>query len=236
MSEPAAAAAAGAPAPAPMTGAILTSPSFTSGDGSDGSSLTWFSPPPFAAASGGTLKIRTSQKTDAWSNTFYGFPDPQPHNAHALFSVVEGDFEAEVTVEAFPGSRYDQAGLMLRLQSSPTQNWIKTSLEYIPDGPSHLGSVVTNRGWSDWATQDAPSSSSLLQFRIKRIGADYLIFSRPGEGGAADWSQIRMCHLHDDEGKGQAVQVGLYACSPLECEGFEAHFTNFVVRRTYGKE
>lgn len=42
--------------------------------------------------------------------------------------------------------------------------WLKTSLEYIPEGPSHLGAVVTNNGYSDWSTQDYPTEEAKNKF------------------------------------------------------------------------
>ena len=54
----------------------------------------------------------------------------------------------------------------------------KTSLEYIPEGPSHLGAVVTNNGYSDWSTQDYPTEAAKqqLRFRIIRKRGDYTIY------------------------------------------------------------
>ena len=45
----------------------------------------------------------------------------------------------------------------------------KTSLEYIPEGPSHLGAVVTNNGYSDWSTQDYPTEAAKQQLRFRII-------------------------------------------------------------------
>jgi regulation of enolase protein 1 (concanavalin A-like superfamily) len=199
-----------------------------------GADLSWFSPPPTpATASGGVLTVRPGAGTDFWSNTFYGFPDPQPHNGHVLHARQAGDFVAEVTVAAAPVHRYDQAGLMVRVDEGC---WLKCSVEFIPDGPSHLGSVVTNGGWSDWATQDVPSGAAgppEYAFRVRRLGADFIVDARAVPGGGAappPWSQIRMAHLAGAEGEGGAapVQVGLYACSPLGA-GFAAHFRAFSI-------
>jgi regulation of enolase protein 1 (concanavalin A-like superfamily) len=46
----------------------------------------------------------------------------------------------------------------LMVQVSPSC-WLKTSVEAgAPGEPSQLGVVVTNGGFSDWSTQDFPSS------------------------------------------------------------------------------
>ena len=35
-----------------------------------------------------------------------------------------------------------------------SENWLKASIEYENEKISHLGSVVTNNGYSDWAQPD----------------------------------------------------------------------------------
>jgi hypothetical protein len=40
-----------------------------------------------------------------------------------------------------------------------------------------LGSVVTNLGFSDWATQDIPSSHREMWYRIGKNGSDFLLES-----------------------------------------------------------
>ncbi len=45
--------------------------------------------------------------------------------------------------------RFDQCGIVIYLDSD---NWLKASVEYENDTYQHLGSVVTNDGYSDWAT------------------------------------------------------------------------------------
>jgi hypothetical protein len=55
-----------------------------------------------------------------------------------------------------PPSPHHHPGLMI--QCSPSC-WLKTSVESgAPGQPSQLGVVVTNGGFSDWSTQDFPSS------------------------------------------------------------------------------
>ena len=73
----------------------------------------------------------------------------------------------------------------------------KTSLEYIPEGPSHLGAVVTNNGYSDWSTQDYPTEAlSTTSFRIIRKRGDYTIYVKKSH----QWEQIRIAHLMEDIG------------------------------------
>ena len=109
-------------------------------------------------------------------------------------------------METIPRSRYDQAGLMIRYSENA---WVKTSLEYIPDGLCKLGAVVTNNGYSDWSTQYVDYKDVNLYYRISKIMNNcYVDFSLDGE----DWKQIRIAHL--DIPEEAPIALGLYACSP----------------------
>ena len=99
------------------------------------------------------------------------------------------------------------------------ENWIKASVEYEDRTLSRLGSVVTNLGFSDWATQDISSSVRALGHRIRRAGSDFMVeWSAQGE----EWHQARIAHLHA-LGAAEDVQIGIYACSPLG-DGFQCRF------------
>lgn len=54
------------------------------------------------------------------------------------------------------------------------ENWLKGSVEYENDQFCHLGSVVTNHGWSDWATTEIPvCASSALNTVCMEAGCPY---------------------------------------------------------------
>lgn len=165
-----------------------------------------------------TLAIRTIERSDFWQRTHYGF---RADNGHFLWTAIEGDFQMTVDVHMAPLHQYDQAGLMVRLSDSC---WIKASVEY-EDGPmSRLGCVVTNRGYSDWSTQDIPATVTDFALRLTRQEADYLVEAQlPG----GPWSQLRMAHL-DDDSASSSVRCGVYACSPKE-PGFRAEFRDFTL-------
>jgi regulation of enolase protein 1 (concanavalin A-like superfamily) len=180
--------------------------------------LTWLHPPPWFSLEAEQLLLETAPGTDFWQRTHYGF---QFDNGHALLTPVEGDFQVETEVEFHPVHQYDQAGLLVRISESC---WLKTSVEYELDAPSRLGSVVTNQGWSDWATQNVPAWLRSARFRITRRAGDYVI-----EHGETDglWTQLRVARLHDDHGT-QPVSVGIYACSPRG-GGFKARFRSLRI-------
>jgi uncharacterized protein len=163
------------------------------------------------------LRVEPDAATDFWQRTHYGFA---VDNGHFLHRDVGGDFVLTAHVRFRPAHQYDQAGLMVRVSPSC---WLKTSVEYEPDGASRLGAVVTNYAYSDWSTQDFPGGPGEVWLRVRREADDYLVeFS--GDGRA--WGQIRVAHLH--EGRGVPVACGLYACSP-KGEGFVAEFTHFAI-------
>jgi regulation of enolase protein 1 (concanavalin A-like superfamily) len=150
------------------------------------------------------LRVEPDGHTDFWQRTHYGFA---ADNGHFLFAEVTGNFVMTTQVQCHPVHQYDQAGLMVRVSPSC---WLKTSVEFEPDGPSRLGAVVTNDSWSDWSTQDFYSTGSNIALRIYRQGSDYLV--EAAEEGQA-WKLIRLAHLHEDRAGG-TVSAGLYACSP----------------------
>jgi regulation of enolase protein 1 (concanavalin A-like superfamily) len=162
----------------------------------------WYNEPPDYRLGNG-LEIYTAERSDFWQKTHYGF---QRDDGHCLLTRQSGDFSVLTHVEFQPQEQYDQCGLMVRVND---QNWIKVSTEYEDDRTSRLGSVVTNLGYSDWATQDVPSSHREMWYRMSKRGNDFLIESSfDGEG----WLQMRIAHLHTLK---EQLQVGLYACSPI---------------------
>ena len=112
--------------------------------------------------------------------------------------------------------RFDQCGIVMYLDS---ENWLKGSIEYENDEFQHLGSVVTNNGYSDWATTEISASVKSMWYRFSRREDDYCI--ECSADGAA-FSQMRVCHMHKGKGK---IRFGIYACSP-EDSSFQAVFSN----------
>ena len=152
---------------------------------------------------GNGLEILTDEKTDFWQRTHYGF---QRDDGHCLLTRQIGDFSLLTHVEFQPRQQYDQCGLIVRIDS---QNWIKVSTEYENEQVSRLGSVVTNLGYSDWATQDISSDHQATWYRISKRGSDFLLEN--SQDGQA-WHQLRVTHLHKIMDR---YEIGVYACSPI---------------------
>ena len=180
--------------------------------------LKWMNPPPIwtVEESESVLVVQPAGSTDFWQKTHYGF---RADNGCFLCAGVDHDFRMGTRVRLYPRHQYDQAGLMVRISADC---WIKSSVEFETDQPGVLGAVVTNRGYSDWSTQGFQGDT--IDFRIDRAGADYLVYWREPE---KPWQQLRMCHLHEDDGK-MPVLAGLYACCPKQA-GFIAKFEHLTI-------
>ena len=86
--------------------------------------------------------------------------------------LVKNIFLLQLKLNIRPKKRFDQAGVILYLDS---QNWLKASVEYENEDISRLGSVVTNNGFSDWATVDIPSDIKEMHYRLNRRENDFCI-------------------------------------------------------------
>ena len=56
-----------------------------------------------------------------------------------------------------------------------SENWLKASIEYENEKIQHLGSVVTNNGYSDWATCAIDAKSKEMWYRFSRREDDFCI-------------------------------------------------------------
>lgn len=185
-------------------------------------SLEWLNPPASwrVDAARSRLLVEPSAETDFWQRTHYGF---RADNGHFLHAEVEGGGELAVTVLAMPAHQYDQAGLMVR---SSEDCWLKTSVEFEPDGPSQLGVVVTNNGFSDWSLQDFPDTGTLsYRLRVRWEGDDFFVEHRTDENGP--WHLMRVAHLFRKTNL--PWRCGIYACSPRG-PGFQAEFSDLRIR------
>ena len=183
----------------------------------DTSLLRWIREPADYSISDERIEITTKPHTDLWQRTYYHF-----RNDNAPVLQIETDekfFSFTVKTEFFTKCRFDQCGIVLYLDSD---NWLKASIEYENEKFQHLGSVVTNNGFSDWATVEIPAGIGSMWYRLSRREDDYCIeCSDDGES----FKQMRVCHLCKG---GRRISFGVYACSP-EDSSFKAVFTEMSV-------
>ncbi len=163
------------------------------------------------------VEIITRPYTDLWQRTYYHFrndnaPVLQMYTDEKYFSfVVKTEFESK--------RRYDQCGVVMYLDS---ENWLKASVEYENEEIQRLGSVVTNYGYSDWASTDVDAAMKTMWFRFSRRENDFCV---ENSVDGIHFSQMRICHMFQ---AGEGISFGIYACSP-EDSSFKASFTNMEI-------
>lgn len=161
------------------------------------------------------IEITTKSKTDLWQRTYYHF---QNDNAPVFQMETDEKYFSFIVKTDFQKShhRFDQCGIVMYLDS---ENWLKASIEYENEEFQHLGSVVTNNGYSDWATTEIPATVKSIWYRLSRREDDYCI--ECSEDGVC-FKQMRVCHMYRGDGR---IRFGIYACSPEE-SSFKAVFSN----------
>ncbi|MDO6686521.1 MULTISPECIES: DUF1349 domain-containing protein [unclassified Agarivorans] len=193
------------------------------------SQAKWLNPPKQYVLDDHQLRLTTDPHTDFWQRSYYGFRND---NAPALLLSYQDNFSVSVKVSFDYQKQFDQAGVIIYLDS---ENWFKASIEFETAALSRLGSVVTNLGYSDWATTDI-STPQHIWYRLSRRGPDFLIeYSQDGEA----YQQMRVFHLHQlgetasvqtdpPAAAKQAIKLGLYACSPSD-SSFTACFEQLTI-------
>lgn len=175
--------------------------------------LRWTREPARCTIDPQKITITTQPHTDLWQRTYYHFrndtaPVLQMETEEKFFSfVVKTDFDSH--------HRFDQCGVVVYLDS---ENWLKASIEYENERFQHLGSVVTNHGWSDWATTEIDAGIRSMWYRLSRREDDFCL--ECSEDGVT-FRQMRICHLLEGGG---TIRFGVYACSP-EDSSFTATFS-----------
>ena len=160
------------------------------------------------------IEIYTEPHTDLWQRTYYHFRND---NAPLLqMETSEKYFSFTVKTEFLSKHRFDQCGIVMYLDS---ENWLKASVEFENGRFQHLGSVVTNNGYSDWATTEIDASIKSIWYRFSRREDDYCIEC---SFDGINFKQMRVCHMFKGD---KTIKFGIYACSP-EDSSFKAIFTN----------
>lgn len=177
--------------------------------------LVWTREPKSYHISDKEITIETLPHTDLWQRTYYHFRND---NAPVLQMTTDEQYFSFVVKTTFDSHhRFDQCGVAVYLDSD---NWIKGSIEYENEDFQHLGSVVTNQGYSDWATVEIPAETNSMWYRLSRRGQDFRI---ENSTDGVTFKQMRIAHLAKATDE---ISFGIYACSP-EDSSFKATFTDF---------
>ena len=184
----------------------------------DVNSLQWTRQPKKYSIQPGRIEITTEPGTDLWQRTYYHFRND---NAPVLQMETEEKYFSFTVKTDYSDSkhRFDQCGIVMYLD---TDNWLKASVEFENEKFQHLGSVVTNHGYSDWATTAIPADVKTMWYRFSRREDDYCIEC---SADGVSFTQMRVCHMWEGAGK---IRFGVYACSPEE-SSFKAVFTDMAL-------
>ncbi len=176
--------------------------------------MQWFNEPESWEIKDNVLTMDVTPQSDYWRISHYGFT---VDDAPFLYTTRGGEFEVKVKISGEYKVRFDQAGLMLRIDK---ENYIKTGIEYV-DGKYNLSAVVTHHT-SDWSviTLDRPVPYIWIK-AVRRLDAVEVFYSFDDK----EYIMMRNAPLQDNS----PVMVGLMAACP-DGQGFKAKFENFTIK------
>jgi len=176
--------------------------------------MQWFNKPQKWSIDNQKLTMFVTPHTDYWRLTHYGFTvDDGPF----YYETLGGEFEVKVKITGEYITRFDQMGLMLRIDE---KIWIKTGVEFVND-KINVSAVVTNDK-SDWSVielQNKPGSIWLKA--VRKLDAVEIFYSFDNK----TYTMMRLAYFPDNK----PVMVGMVAASP-DGEGFSAIFEHFEIK------
>lgn len=176
--------------------------------------MQWLNEPETWNINANALVMDVTPHSDFWRISHYGFT---VDDAPFVYSLRGGEFEAKVRISAEYKTRFDQSGLMLRIDH---ENYIKAGIEFV-DGRYNLSIVVTHHT-SDWSMipLDKPVSCVWIK-AVRRLDAVDVFYSFDDN----DYTLMRNAWLQDNH----PVMVGMMAACP-EGNGFKAVFEDFSIK------
>jgi len=176
--------------------------------------MQWYNEPEKWQVKDNKLIMQVTPKSDYWRISHYGFT---VDDAPFYYSTYGGEFEAKVKLIGDYKVRFDQMGLMIRIDQ---KNYIKTGVEFV-DGKFNISTVVTNQK-SDWSVTPLDKAPPFIWIKaIRRLDAVEIYYSLDDK----NYIMTRNAPLQDNS----PVMIGLMAACP-DGNGFEARFENFSVK------
>lgn len=176
--------------------------------------MQWFNEPEHWEIKDNVLLMDVTPKTDYWRVSHYGFT---VDDAPFMYTVRGGEFEVKVKVSGDYKTQFDQAGLMLRIDS---ENYIKTGIEFV-DGKYNLSAVVTHHT-SDWSVVPLDRPVEFVWIKaVRQLDAVIISYSFDDK----EYTMMRNAWLQDNT----PVMVGVMGASP-DGNGFRARFEDFSIR------
>lgn len=175
--------------------------------------MNWFNEPDNWEIKGKSLVMDVTPKSDYWRISHYGFT---VDDAPFYYAEYGGEFEAKVKISGDYKVRFDQAGMMIRIDH---ENYIKTGIEFV-DGKYNLSTVVTHKT-SDWSViaLDRPVESIWIK-AVRRRDAVEIFYSFDDK----EYVMMRNAWLEANH----PVKIGMFAACP-DGDGFKATFSDFKV-------
>lgn len=176
--------------------------------------MQWYNEPQKWQIKDNALLVQVTPKSDYWRISHYGFT---VDDAPFYYGTYGGEFEAKVKLTGDYKVRFDQMGLMIRIDQ---KNYIKTGVEFV-DGKFNISTVVTNQK-SDWSVSPLDKVPPFVWIKaIRRLDAIEIYYSLDDK----NYVMTRNAPLADNT----PVMVGLMAACP-DGNGFEAKFEHFSVK------
>lgn len=175
--------------------------------------MNWFNEPSRWEISGKTLTMDVTPKSDYWRISHYGFT---VDDAPFYYAEYGGEFEAKVKISGDYKVRFDQAGMMIRIDH---ENYIKTGIEFV-DGKYNLSTVVTHHT-SDWSVISLDKPVEYIWIKaVRRLDAIEIFYSFDDK----EYIMMRNAWMAAN----CPVKIGMFAACP-DGEGFKAAFSDFKV-------
>ena len=176
--------------------------------------MQWFNEPESWAIENGKLVMDVTPQSDYWRVSHYGFT---VDDAPFLYTLRGGEFEVKVKISGKYKVRFDQAGLMLRIDK---ENYVKAGIEFV-DGKYNLSAVVTH-GTSDWSVIKLDEPVDFVWIKaVRRLDAIEIFYSFDDK----EYTMMRNCWMQDNT----PIMVGMMAACP-DGNGFEATFEEFKIK------
>ena len=176
--------------------------------------MNWFNEPSQWNITNNKLTMSVTPKSDYWRISHYGFT---VDDAPFYYAEYGGEFEAKVKVSGDYKARFDQAGMMIRIDH---ENYIKAGIEYV-DGKFNLSTVVTHHT-SDWIVITLSNPVDFIWIKaVRRKDAIEIFYSFDDK----EYTMMRNAWMEAN----RPVRVGVMGASP-DGNGFNATFSDFSVK------
>ena len=176
--------------------------------------MLWFNEPEQWEIKNNSLSMFVTPQSDYWRISHYGFT---VDDAPFYYATYGGEFEAKVKITGVYKARFDQAGLMIRIDE---ENYIKAGIEYV-DGKYNLSTVVTHKT-SDWSVISLDKPIPYIWIKaVRRLDAIEIFYSFDDQ----TYVMMRNAWMQDNT----PVQIGMMAACP-DGNGFNVSFEQFKVK------